>query len=247
MTTGIKKKKAFYALQWKFPWKPDIRTSLSINVGKQVTWLDTCLKCFFSLQRHRRRSWTWKNWPKEAVTPVSTLMQTCLLWFSKNILVKTLLHRVNKKHVCTFIQQMAKTGHGFCLLAGLSCTCFRVETRHWKKKRKPRASAVLATACVWGNVSKAALLEIISFANNLGKSSFCFWSKNLENQNWQKATSVETGHRWRAGWLVPHGAQKQALPIWLCSDDHIRERGNMKLSCSKMTTAASSSLLTACQ
>jgi len=47
--------------------------------------------------------------------------------------------------------------------------------------------------------------------------------------------------------LVPHEAQKQALPIWLRSDDHVREKGNMKPSYSKMTTAASSSLLTARQ
>lgn len=36
---------------------------------------------------------------------------------------------------------MANTGHGFCLLAGLSWT----ETRHGKKERKPQAGTVPAT------------------------------------------------------------------------------------------------------
>lgn len=88
---------------------------------------------------------------------------------------------------------MAKTGHGFCLLARLSWTCRTWTALGWGPDAGRRNVSLGPARCwprlvFWGNVSKAALLEITSFANNLGKSSFCFWSKNLENQNRQIAT-----------------------------------------------------------
>lgn len=64
---------------------------------------------------------------------------------------------------------------------------FRVETIR-RRNVSPRQGQCWPQLVFSGNVSKAALWEITSFTTNLGKSSFCFSSKNLENQTQQKTT-----------------------------------------------------------